>query len=185
MSKNYHGSRVAKKNPAPKRFALLLALVLILVGTVGGTVAFLATHTGPVKNTFIPGKVTCQVEEKFNEGAKSEAVIRNTGNVPAYIRVAVVGNTMDGNNVTGKYDVSSYLDATEWFLGDDGFYYYKGVVQPGDTTSDLIKTDIPLPEGKQVTILASAIQSTPDEAVNSAWHMKYSSSGWEHIPSAN
>lgn len=178
MSKNYHGSRVAKKNPAPKRFALLLALVLILVGTVGGTVAFLATRTNPVVNTFTPGKVTCQVEEKFNERAKSEAVIRNTGNVPAYIRVAVVGNTMDGNNVTGAYDVSGNLDTTKWFLGDDGFYYYKGVVQPGDTTSDLIATDIELLTGKQVTILASAIQSTPAEAVNSAWHMSYNNGSW-------
>ena len=178
MSKNYHGSRVEKKARAPKRFALLLALVLILVGTVGGTVAFLATHTDPVVNTFTPGKVTCQVEEKFNGTAKSEAVVRNTGNVPAYIRVAVVGNTMDGSNVTGAYDVSSNLDTTKWTKGTDGYYYYNGEVPAGETTSDLISTDIPLPDGKQVTILASAIQSTPAEAVNDAWGMNYANGIW-------
>ena len=175
MSKNYHGSRVEKKARAPKRFALLLALVLILVGTVGGTVAFLATHTDPVVNTFTPGKVTCQVEETVEGGVKSSVQVKNTGNVPAYIRVAVVANTVDAQgNITGAYDVSDKLCGDNWTKNGD-YYYYNTAVDPNGLTGELLKNSIEL-EGIQVTILASAIQSTPAEAVQEAWG---------YVPSAN
>ena len=182
MKRRYHGSRVSKTN-RPKHFAGLLALVLILVCTVGGTVAYLVTHTDPVVNTFTPGKVSCQVEEEFkdNDTVKTKAVIKNTGNVPAYIRVAVVVNTIDAQgNITGMADLSQddWLNTANWTEGSDGFYYYKGVVQPGEKTDNLLKTGINL-DGIQVTILASAIQSMPDAAVEEAWQMSYDSGDWK------
>ena len=189
MKRRYHGSRVSKTN-RPKHFAGLLALVLILVCTVGGTVAYLVTHTDPVVNTFTPGEVSCQVEEKFEgNNVKTEAVVKNTGNVPAYIRVAVVANTIDGEgNITGMETLPvGWLNTTNWTEGSDGFYYYKGVVQPGEKTDNLLKTGINL-TGIQVTILASAIQSMSDAAVEEAWHMSYNSgtSTWtEAVPSSN
>ena len=191
MKRRYHGSRVSKTN-RPKHFAGLLALALILVCTVGGTVAYLVAHTDPVVNTFTPGEVSCQVNEEFNEDntVKTKAVVKNTGNVPAYIRVAVVANTVDENgDITGMADLSQddWLNTANWTEGSDGFYYYKGVVQPGEKTDNLLKTGINL-DGIQVTILASAIQSMPDDAVNEAWKMSYNSgtSTWtEAVPSSN
>lgn len=193
MNRNYHGSRAAKKNPAPKRFALLLALVLILVGTVGGTVAYLVTHTAPVKNTFTPGNVTCDVVEGFNteKTAKTSVKVQNTGNVPAYIRVAVVANNVgkddEGNTVIlpGTPNLGNVFDTTNWTAGADGFYYYKGVVQPDEVTDgNLLKSGIAL-NGIQVTILASAIQSAPAKAVNEAWGMDYSNNVWVSYTSGN
>ena len=183
MKRRYHGSRVSKTN-RPKHFAGLLALALILVCTVGGTVAYLVAHTDPVVNTFTPGEVSCQVEEKFEgNNVKTEAVVKNTGNVPAYIRVAVVANTVDENgDITGMADLSQvdWLNEANWTEGNDGFYYYKGVVQPGDVTENLLKNGIPL-TGIQVTILASAIQSMPDDAVNEAWNMSYNTGDWKPV----
>ena len=178
MKRRYHGSRVSKTN-RPKHFAALLALVLILVCTVGGTVAYLVAHTDPVVNTFTPGKVSCQVNEEFNEDntVKTKAVVRNTGNVPAYIRVAVVANTIDAQgNITGMKTLpDGWLNTENWAEGDGGFYYYKGVVQPGDVTANLLTAAGIDLTGIQVTILASAIQSMPDDAVNEAWKMSYDS----------
>ena len=187
MKRRYHGSRVSKTN-RPKHFAGLLALVLILVCTVGGTVAYLVTHTDPVVNTFTPGEVSCQVEEKFEgNNVKTEAVVKNTGNVPAYIRVAVVANTIDAQgNITGMETLpAGWLNTEDWTKSGD-FYYYKGVVQPGDVTANLLNADINL-EGIQVTILASAIQSMPDDAVNEAWKMSYNSStgNWTAVPDSH
>lgn len=186
MKRRYHGSRVSKTN-RPKHFAALLALVLILVCTVGGTVAYLVAHTDPVTNTFTPGKVSCQVEEEFNETntVKTKAVVKNTGNVPAYIRVAVVANTIDGEgNITGMKTLpDGWLNTENWAEGDGGFYYYKGVVQPGDVTANLLTAAGIDLTGIQVTILASAIQSMPDEAVKDAWNMSYDSdtSTWSAV----
>lgn len=183
MKRRYHGSRVSKAN-RPKHFAALLALVLILVCTVGGTVAYLVAHTDPVTNTFTPGEVSCQVEEKFNGKIKTEAVIRNTGNVPAYIRVAVVVNTIDKQgNITGMTTLpDNRLNETYWTKSGD-FYYYKGVVQPGKETANLLTADGINLEGIQVTILASAIQSMPDDAVNEAWKMSYDTGTWTPVGS--
>ena len=182
MKRRYHGSRVSKTN-RPKHFAGLLALALILVCTVGGTVAYLVTHTDPVVNTFTPGEVSCQVEEKFEgNNVKTEAVVKNTGNVPAYIRVAVVANTIDAQgNITGMADLSEgWLNDEYWTkIGD--FYYYKGVVQPGDVTANLLTVDGIDLTGIQVTILASAIQSMPDDAVNEAWKMSYDTGDWKPV----
>lgn len=188
MKRKYHGSRVSKTN-RPKHFAGLLALVLILVCTVGGTVAYLVTHTDPVVNTFTPGEVSCQVEEEFNEDntVKTKAVVKNTGNVPAYIRVAVVANTIDAQrNITGMATLEGWLNTAKWTTkSDDGFYYYKGVVQPGEETANLLNVDgIPL-TGIQVTILASAIQSMPDDAVKDAWKMSYNSITGKWTPVGN
>lgn len=185
MKRRYHGSRVSKTN-RPKHFAGLLALVLILVCTVGGTVAYLVTHTDPVVNTFTPGKVSCQVEEKFEgNNVKTEAVVKNTGNVPAYIRVAVVANTIDAQgNITGMETLpAGWLNTEDWTKSGD-FYYYKGVVQPGEKTDNLLKTGIPL-TGIQVTILAGAIQSMPDDAVKDAWKMSYNSITGKWTPVGN
>ena len=187
MNRNYHGSRAAKKNPAPKRLVLLLALVLILVGTIGGTVAYLATQTRPVVNTFTPGEVSCEVVEEFNtdKTQKTSVKVQNTGNVPAYIRVAVVANTVDAQgNITGAADVSTALAASDW-TESGGYYYYKGIVQPSEVTGgNLLKESINL-TGIQVTILASAIQSTPADAVEDAWHMSYNNGNWAPVPSGN
>lgn len=181
MKRRYHGSRVSKTN-RPKHFAGLLALALILVCTVGGTVAYLVTHTDPVVNTFTPGEVSCQVEEKFEgNNVKTEAVVKNTGNVPAYIRVAVVANTIDGEgNITGMETLEEdWLNTAEW-TEVDGFYYYNGVVQPNAETANLLNANIDL-TGIQVTILASAIQSMPDEAVKDAWKMSYDTGDWTPV----
>ena len=186
MKRRYHGSRVSKAN-RPKHFAALLAVVLILVCTVGGTVAYLVAQTDPVVNTFTPGKVSCQVEEDFDKDktVKTEAVIKNTGNVPAYIRVAVVANTVDGDNITGMKTLpAGWLNEANWTEGSDGFYYYKGVVQPGEKTDNLLKTGIPL-TGIQVTILAGAIQSMPDDAVEDAWQMSYDGGNWTAVSGGN
>ena len=172
MKRRYHGSRVSKTN-RPKHFAGLLALALILVCTVGGTVAYLVTHTDPVVNTFTPGEVSCQVEEEFKDNytVKTKAVVKNTGNVPAYIRVAVVANTVDEQgNITGAADeniLKNALAASGWTKNGD-YYYYNTAVDPNGLTGELLKNSIEL-EGIQVTILASAIQSTPTDAVQEAW----------------
>ena len=187
MKRRYHGSRVSKTN-RPKHFAGLLALALILVCTVGGTVAYLVTHTDPVVNTFTPGKVSCQVEEKFEgNNVKTEAVVKNTGNVPAYIRVAVVANTIDKQgNITGMATLpTGWLNEANWTEGSGGFYYYKGVVQPGNVTANLLTVDGIDLTGIQVTILASAIQSMPDDAVKDAWKMSYNSITGKWTPVGN
>lgn len=167
---------------AKKASALTIAIILILVMAIGGTVAFLVTHTDQIVNTFQPTDVTCEINEKFNDDntVKTSAVVENTGKIPAYIRVAVVANTVDDEgNITGAADVSNKLASSDWTnVGD--YYYYNGVVQPNETTENLLAEGIDL-NGIQVTILASAIQAEPDSAVAQAWGVKFDGSTWSAV----
>ena len=167
---------------AKKASALTIAIILILVMAIGGTVAFLVTHTDQIVNTFQPTDVSCEINEKFNDDntVKTSAVVENTGKIPAYIRVAVVANTVDDEgNITGAADVSNKLASSDWTnVGD--YYYYNGVVQPNEKTGNLLAEGIDL-NGIQVTILASAIQAEPTNAVAEAWDVQFDGSTWSAV----
>ncbi|MDY4966173.1 MAG: hypothetical protein SO100_07470 [Dysosmobacter sp.] len=187
-----NGKRVLKTNR--KAPVALVAILVLLCCAVAGTVAYLVTSTGPVTNTFTPASVTTEVVEEFNGQTKSNVKIQNTGDIPAYIRVAVIVNWADDKgNVSGTpvkdsdYVMDLNIDTgtttnAPWFKGSDGYYYCKTAVKSvkQDTkncyTPVLIKSCIkatgaqaPAGYDLQVTILADGIQSVPADAVQQAW----------------
>ncbi len=180
-----NGKRVMKT----KKPVALVAILVLLCCAVAGTVAYLVTSTDPVTNTFTPASVTTQVEEEFNGTTKSDVRIKNTGNIDAYIRAAVIVNWADAQgNVSGTpvkdSDYTIIYNESDWFQGSDGYWYYTKPVAPNDGLTDiLIKSCAPAanmaPEGYdlQVTILADGIQSVPADAVQQAWGVTVDSSG--------
>lgn len=164
--------RVKAKSKKPLLIVAAFALVAAL--SVGLTSAFLTSSKGMV-NTFTPGEVACEVQETVKDGVKSDIVVKNTGTIPAYIRVAVVANTVDAEgNITGSKDVSDKLvENGAWSLKADGYYYCTSVINPGDFTADLLNANIQL-SGIQVTVSAQAIQAcgvtdNGEKAVKDAW----------------
>ena len=174
-----NGKRVMKT----KQPVALVALLVLLCCTVAGTLAYLVDKTPEVKNTFEPAKVTTAVDEKFDGTTKSEVKIKNTGNIPAYIRAAVIVNWADKDgNVSatpvkdGDY-VIKYDSSNTWKKIGDYWYYTKPVAADSLTEKALIESCAPVagkaPEGYnlQVTILADGIQSEPLTAIKEAWHV--------------
>lgn len=166
-----------------KSFILLVSLVLILVFAVGGTLAYLVTSTASIENLFNASNVSVAVTETLANGVKSNVKVQNTGNTDAYIRAAVVINWQnESGNVYGQvptsndYSITWNLTDTGWFQGNDGFYYYKNAVAPTKTTEEALITSCtwlnePPADGYTLTveILASGIQASPKNAVESAW----------------
>lgn len=158
-----------------KTILLLALIVAILACSVGGTLAFLVTKTGSVKNTFQRGYVTSTVNEEFNNTTKSKVTITNTGNVSAYIRAAIVitwkdkdGNTMPEVPELGKdYTLSLNVGTkkTQWTQAGS-YYYYNSIVGAGKETSNLIvscteKYTKNYTDGRKlcVEVIGSAIQA--------------------------
>lgn len=183
-----NGKRVLKTNR--KAPVALVAILVLLCCAVAGTVAYLVTSTGPVTNTFTPAHVSTEVKEEFDGTTKSNVRIKNTGDIDAYIRVAVIVNWADENgNVYGGAvpkegkDYSELKLKTSWVKGSDGYYYYTNPVAPEAFTTamfepitqqqDCADTNYKL----QVTILADGIQSVPADAVKEAWGVTVDSSG--------
>lgn len=177
-----NGKRVMKT----KKPVALVALLVLLCCTVAGTLAYLVTSTDPVTNTFTPAYVSTEVNEDFDGITKSNVTIKNTGDIDAYIRVAVVvnwadkdGNVYGGAVPTDKGDKKDYdltLKANNgWIKGADGYYYYIHPVAPKESTTAIFEditqlTDDPAEGyGLQITILADGIQSEPGTTVVSVW----------------
>ena len=159
---------------------LLAALILALAVAVHGTVAYITFITPGVTNEFTPVFVTCAVEEDFADGVKSNVCIRNTGNTTAFIRVAMVANWVNDENgkvlaIAPKEGVDYIITWGDsgWQPSTDGFYYHSAAVAPDKTTLPLIKEAraVNAPEGYSLSlnILAHALQSDPERAVESTW----------------
>lgn len=168
-----------KKEIKVRQWVLLLCASVILLSVMGGTYAYITARTQQIDNQFVPVKVTCQVEEKFDGNVKQDVRIRNTGDIPGFIRAMVVvtwvgsdGKVLSAAPEEGE-DYTVQWGGGLWVKGDDGFWYYTAAVNANDTTSQLIQTLTPgtAPNGYQlqVQILATAIQADPPEAAETAW----------------
>lgn len=165
--------------------ALIVAAlaVVILTAAVGGTMAWLSTQTQDLTNTFVPAKVTCAVNETFENNVKSNVSIQNTGTTDAYIRAMIVANWCTADSKVVKTATPTYegLPGSGW-VEHDGFYYYTQPVAPDQTTSMLFTKceQGTVPEGAdhlEVNIICQAVQSTPANAVTEAWGVTVGADG--------
>lgn len=156
-----------------------LALVLVLALSVGGTIAYLMTNTTSIENIFIPGKVSCVINEPdWDNGdtVKEDVTVTNTGNTDAFIRAAIVVNWI---NNKGEYapepvkttDYNMVLGSGWTNVGE--YYYWSGTVSPNGTTGELIESCTPLVNKDGYTlcveILADAIQASPTSVAQDNW----------------
>lgn len=184
----YQGAFEKKRTPVKKRrrrgrkpTLLMMALVIALGAFVGTTLAYLVTNTAAVANTFNPVKVSTDIEEpNWDHKVKNNVTVKNTGDISAYIRAAVVitwqddaGHVHPDTPVAGTdYNITWTKDG---WVEKDGFYYYTSPVAPNQSTGVLLTGCKPV-EGKaptgyhlSVEILSSAIQSEPKSVVTEAW----------------
>ena len=172
-------SRKPKRSIKP--FLIAFCVCILACAAISGSLAWLISAPGPVVNEFTPGEVTIQVDETFNGTTKSDVTIKNTADVPPYLRVALVPAWVDDEgNIAAK---PAYLDDCNitlgddfnqfWFKGTDGFYYCKTVIEPGASTPILIKS-CTVKDGEhkydfELQIIASAVQSLPTSTVGEVW----------------
>ncbi len=161
-----------------KPLTLFVALVLLLTLAVGGSLAWLVSND-KVTNSMVPGNVPITIEEQKNGTTKESITIQNTGNIDAYIRVAVVANKVDkdGNIIVGTAPTLN-LNTEKWQLLPDGYYYYKGVVAPKASTESLGSISF---ADAEVNILAESIQvlggvTGDGNASVDAWKASFNSS---------
>ena len=179
-------SRKPKRSVKP--FLIAFCVCILACAAVSGSLAWLTSTPEQVVNSFTPGVVTIEVDEKFDSTTKSDVRIKNTGNVPAYIRVALVPAWVDDEgNIAAKPASLEQLDndcniawgedgngyENDWFIGADGFYYCKTVINPGEYTPILIKS-CTVKDGEhkydfELQVIASAVQSLPTSTVGEVW----------------
>lgn len=188
MYQDAHNEKSGRHGIRMNRTAVLLIAIILLISTaVGSTVAFLATKTEPVENSFEYANVSCEVMQGRDTDGSSIVQVKNTGTISAYIRAAVVANWMDtdGNiaaSVPEGYSYELTCSSGSWVQGTDGFFYYLLPVAPSASTEgNLLTCTVTCPETPKYTlsveVLTEAIQSTPASAVNEAWNVEVDGDG--------
>ena len=188
MYQDAHNEKSGRHGIRMNRTAVLLIAIILLISTaVGSTVAFLATKTEPVENSFEYANVSCEVMQDRDTDGSSIVKVKNTGTISAYIRAAVVANWIDkdGNiaaSVPEGYSYDLTCSSGSWVQGNDGFFYYLLPVAPGALTEgSLLTCTVACPEDPEYTlsveVLTEAIQSTPASAVNEAWNVAVDGDG--------
>lgn len=172
-----------------KLIVLIVSIVLVISVVVGTTFAFLIDTTDSIENTFTPSDIATDIIEDFNGEIKKDVKIKNTGDIDAYIRAAVVicwkhesdGSVygvlpVEGTDYDYTIDWSGTGPNGGWQQGIDGFYYHLAPVAAGKETSVLFTNCQELegankPEGYvlSVEIIASGIQSVPASVVTEMW----------------
>lgn len=164
----------AKKTNAKhikKSAFLLVALILILVVGAGTTLAYIVDMSGPLSNIFSPSNVACAVND--------DKSIKNTGDVDAYIRAAVVMTWKakdNSGNVYGQKPACTLNGiGAKWTLGSDGYYYYTEPIEAGESTNALftgytVSDTAPTGYALSIEIVAEAIQADPFANEEAAWN---------------
>lgn len=184
------------KHAAPRKWrinkiaAMAAAIVVVMLVSIGGTLAWSAHQSDPVQNTFTPGTADIDIHEKVENDVKEKVAVHNQGKSPVYVRVAVVINCLDENdNIIFGEAPGFELNEKNWTQLNDGYYYYNGILAPGDSTANLLNKPFSLVKDGQkyeMDVLAEAIQAggtTPNgtPAVEDAWKAKYENGTWKPV----
>ena len=155
-----------------KSSLLLIAVAALLVAAVGGTVAYLVTNTLPVVNTFTPATVDTEVTDNISGNTKRDVQIKNSSNIPVYMRVAVVANWYKAGEVVAPWNNYVGLGVTSDWTLRDGYYYYNGTVAAGAEVKlfdSYTATGGPDGAHLEMDIISQVIQAEPTRAVEGAW----------------
>lgn len=157
--------RINKYNA--KLFASVLAIVLLLTVGVGGTLAYLIAEGGSITNVFEAEQASIQIiEDPFSGSEKSGVLVKNTCDIPVYVRVAIVPTWEDddGDAVgvsASLNDLTIRWGSSNWVKYGD-YWYYNEAVASKAVTAELINTaTVATANGYKMNlqILAEAIQA--------------------------
>ena len=169
----YEKAAVKNGGKGKKTVAVMAAVALLLALAVGGTVAYIAATDSSIANQFLPAKVACEVVTKTDaNGDVKEISVKNTGNIDAFIRAAIVVNWMDGDgNVRGTApvegtDYALTVNTGSWIPVGDFYYYDQSVPEKTPIEEALVAsyglmTGVTAPDGYTLTVevVAEAIQA--------------------------
>ena len=168
-----------------------MAVVIGILMTVQGIAAYQSAHD-TAENIIRPGNNTTEIGEDFpsptpvapdkDTDITKKIWVTNRGqngeetNVNCYVRVSLAYSNSDiGRAVTMKGQ-----DTANWVYSNDGFYYYKNLLQEGESTSPLCtgflieaekleKTYWDELKNFEIQVYEESVEADPYESYQEAW----------------
>ena len=143
-----------------KRMLTATLLALVMMVAVGATLALMASTSNSVTNTFAAAQVETEIDEDLTNNNK-KVTIENTGKSPVYVRARIMVSGVDPDTqlvactqaVYDQHKEAGELNSNAVYLimnnesvwkqaGEgveaDDYYYYLGVLEPNDSTPELL-----------------------------------------------
>lgn len=178
------------------KIAVIALIAMMLTFLTQGSLAFYST-VGKATNVVTSGNIQFIIHERTDQGTafpeegvyivpgdvvSKQVSVENVCEHPFYLRVKVVYG-VDAQELSAEDCFKLNIDESNWQL-HDGWYYYKGVVEPGQTTPNVFshveivgsKVDNSY-LGKTLTlsVIAHAVQSENNPITGTD---TYTASGW-------
>lgn len=180
-----------------KRKILILAVTVIALSVAAaGTVAYFTTQ-GRAANVITAGNVKMELHDETADGADFPqdglgdmmpgdtatkiVYVENTGDNAFYTRIKLKNTLQSGTGEQLSFDqIHLNIDAANWILGSDGWYYYRSAVEKGQKTAPLF-TEVAFDPGMgnpymdarvEIEVTAQAVQRTNNG--DTAWQ----ADGW-------
>lgn len=166
-----------------KILALTLCVAMLAIAIVGGSLAYFFDSDAKT-NTFTVGNVSIVLNEPNwdktgaaeaadvypGEALAKDPTVTNDGKNPCFVRISVTNldqfaADFDGAQIIYRTDYVDNALGTDWEKGNDGYYYYSKVLNPGETT-DALFDQIVIPKeltndapAKDIVVTAYAVQA--------------------------
>ena len=181
-----------------KRKLFCVALIAIVMALFNqGTLAFYTT-VGKAQNVVEMGNIRFIIHEKTDQGTDfpKEGVYIIPGDVvskkvsiesdcahPFYLRVKMVYG-VDAIELSADDCFKLNINEEYWLLHEDGWYYYRGIVKPGQTTPnvfshvEIVGSEVDnsyIGKTLTLTVKAQAVQSENNPVIEGQTH---TAAGW-------
>ena len=182
-----------------------MKLKIFVIALLGAVITLLSqeslayyTTVGTATNVVTSGKIQMIIHEKTDSGEDfpTEGVYITPGDIvskqvtiesdcahPFYLRVKMVYG-VDSQELSAEDCFKLNIDETHWKKHTDGWYYYTGIVEPGQTTPyvfshvEIVGSKVDnryLGKTLKLTVLAQAVQSEHNPIEDG---LTYTASGW-------
>lgn len=178
----YKGKHLRKKTRSARPWLLAGLLAVLLLASITGTIAYIQVHSH-ISNSFTVAKLSIELNETFDGKDKTNVTVENTGDVPAYLRAAIVVNWKDTDGTVISANESEYSMAMgpEWIQGADSYWYCKKPTDVGQLSPALIEsckpTVVKADQHLSVEILIQGVQAEPATAVEELWDATVTADG--------
>ena len=128
-----------------KSLIVLLAAVLMLVSSVGMTVAYFSDNDSAEGQAALSLKPDTTIHEGDSDTQKLISISNSETGAPVIVRVRIYG--------PGEALLTETINDNNWAKASDGWYYYKKALAPGASTGTILaelKADLPDEEKTQL-----------------------------------
>lgn len=169
-----------KKNRKIRILAIIIATIIILAIAIAYRYGYFTDKESKTNNINL-GYNKIQVNENYTPPLNikkgisytKEPYITNIGNVECYVRIkSVISDSRVAEYLSLDYNTENYT-----YNEDDGYWYYKNIVKPGERTESLFTTvsiaeeadDIVL-DGFDIYVYAESVQTIEGKTMNEIWN---------------